>query len=112
MSVKTSELSKPEIIYRGLPHNLPVCGFAQRQMMYFHIIKMDSCISIYMVLREHICHLVTCLGNCAQRMDVVLLAVSVTEQRVESPAYIITVNHFPEHLCNNNVSSTQLAVTG
>lgn len=84
MSVKTSELSKPEIIYRGLPHNLPVCGFAQRQMMYFHIIKMDSCIGIYVVLREHICHLVTCLGNCAQRMDVVLVAVSVTEQRVES----------------------------
>lgn len=84
MSVETSELSKPEIIYRGLPHNLPVCGFAQRQMMHFHIIKMDSCISIYVVLQEHICHLVSCLGDCVQRTDVVRVAVSVTEQRVES----------------------------
>lgn len=39
MLVENKELSKPEIIYRILPQNLPVCGFAQRQMIYFCIIK-------------------------------------------------------------------------
>lgn len=40
--------------------------------------------SVYVVLREHTCNLLVCLGGCMHRMDFVLVAVILKEQREES----------------------------
>lgn len=78
-------LSKSEIIYRALPRNSPVCCFAQRQMIYFDIRKMDRVVSGYhMVLQERACSLAIFLGDYMHRMDFVLEAIILKEQRVES----------------------------